>query len=535
VNRLPASAADSPAKARLPEPCLWSARKIAAEIAAGRISAREVTAAYLARIEQIEPALGALVVSLADDASRQAAVADERQASGATLPPLHGVPVTIKECYDIAGVPTTIGLTTRVKEIATADALLVARLRAAGAIVLGKSNVPQLMIQHECDNPVYGRTSNPWNPERTPGGSTGGEGALLAAGGTALGLGSDLGGSIRIPCHFCGVHGIKPTSRRLSRRGSLRALRGMNAIQAQPGPLARSVGDLSLALRLLGEGPPHEIDPDCPPMMWREPSEVKIEKLRIAFWIDDGYFAVSPAVRRAVEESAAALEAAGCIVEAVQPREVRRAMELYFGLVSADGAADFGRWLEGGVIERRVARLVSLGGTSRWLRPISAWVMRRFGEPWLAELFSIAGPRSVDEYWQMIDETKSLRDRFLREVARFDAILCPAYALPAFPHGRGLDLMPAASYSFFINLLDVPAGVVAATRVRPGEELLPRTSSDTVEQAAHAAEEGSAGLPIGVQVVGQAWREDIVLRVMEFLETHFRSQPDYPELAPFAR
>ena len=428
----------------------------------------------------------------------------------------------------MAGTPATLGLTNRAKEIASEDAILVARLRRAGAILLGKTNVPQLMIQHECDNPLYGRTNNPWDLDRTSGGSTGGEAALLAARGSPLGLGSDLGGSIRIPCHFCGVSGLKPTSRRLPRRGSLRTMRGMDAIQAQPGPMARSVGDLELMFRVLAEGQPEWCDPDTPPVAWRAPSEVSVAGLRVGWWSDDGYFPASPAIRRATEESARALESLGCVVEPWQPKDVRRGMELYFALVSADGAADFSRWLEGATVDRRVSRLVGLGGTSRWLRPLSGWLMRQFGEPWLADLFSSAGPRSADEYWCLIDELKSLRNRFLQEATRFDALLCPAYALPAFPHGRGLDLMPAASYSFFINLLDVPAGIIPASRVRPGEEELPRQANDTVDQAARKAEQGSAGLPVGVQVVAQPWREDVLLRVMEALEAHFQGTADYP-------
>src|SRR5262245_27966182 len=205
--------------------------------------------------------------------------ADERQARGEPLGPLHGVPVTVKECFHLAGTKATIGITSPAyQEPAIADGVMVSRLRRAGAIVLGKTNLPQLMIWHECDNPVYGRTNNPWDLGRTPGGSTGGEAAIIAAQGSPLGLGNDLGGSIRVPCHFCGIHGLKPTSFRLTRRGSESTLKGFGAIVTQPGPMARSVDDLWLMLQILADNSDGEDAADVAPTQLADPAKVDVAR-----------------------------------------------------------------------------------------------------------------------------------------------------------------------------------------------------------------------------------------------------------------
>ena len=193
------------------------AREISERVASGELSAREVIEEHVRRIEEVNPRLNAVVVTQFDCALREADAADAALAHGGPLGPLHGVPVTIKEQFMVPGTPTTMGLPSRASHRAPSDGPLVGRLRRAGAIVLGKTNVSQLLIYHESDNPVYGRTNNPWDPERTPGGSSGGEAAIIAAGGSSLGLGGDYGGSIRVPAHFSGLHGLRPTAGRLTR------------------------------------------------------------------------------------------------------------------------------------------------------------------------------------------------------------------------------------------------------------------------------------------------------------------------------
>ncbi len=244
-----------------------SATELARETKAGEISARETVEAHIRRIEDVNKHLNAVVATLFDEAIAQAA-ADEGRSRNKELGPLHGVPITIKEQHRVVGTDTTIGLPNQVGKKAENNGPLVARLRQAGAIVLGKTNVSQLLIYCESDNPVYGRTNNPWNLERTPGGSSGGEAAIIAAGGSSLGLGSDLGGSIRIPAHFYGIHSLKPTSRRLTNDDSpyhLLVVGPRGDSGTATGPMARTVADLCLAMDVLA-APALETTDLVPPM-----------------------------------------------------------------------------------------------------------------------------------------------------------------------------------------------------------------------------------------------------------------------------
>ena len=510
------------------------AAEIARRIAAGDLSASEVASAFIDRIQQVDAQLNSVIWPMFEQAREAANAADVARRRGESLGPLHGVPVTIKECYHVAGTPSSIGLTHRIDNLATADGVLVNRLRRAGAVVLGKTNLPQIMIWHESDNPVYGRTNNPWDVTRSPGGSTGGEAAIIAAGGSPLGLGGDLGGSIRLPCHFCGIHGIKPTSRRLSRQGTAVNLRGMEVIPFQSGPMARHVEDLELALRVLASPLPDEVDEtDVAQAPLGHTGEVRIEDLRIATWTDDGYFPAAPAIRRAVEEAAAALCARGATVESFRPPEVSEAIRLYYAIVAADGGADASRLLRGSRRDWRVRRLLWLARLPNLLRPAAAGGLRLIGQVRSAELMAAARARSADEFWRLTRAMTGYTRKFLTAMHQrgYEALICPPHALPAMQHGLAIDLIPAASYSFLPNLLGIPAGVVAATRVRAGEESDRSSSRDHVEQAARKAETGSTGLPVGVQVAARPWREDVVLAVMGALEDHFRKQSDYPDLS----
>ena len=517
------------------DPTQWGAAEIARRIANRETSAVEVTQAFIARIEAVNPQLNAVVVRTFDEALRTAEAADQKLASGAPVGLLHGVPMTVKECFHIAGTPSTIGLARYQNELIAEEGLLVQRLRQAGVIVLGKTNVPQMMIWHECDNPVYGRTNNPWDVQRTPGGSTGGEAAIIAARGSPLGLGNDLGGSIRIPAHFCGIAGLKPTNYRLPRGGARGTLFGMEAIWSQSGPLARRVEDLSLALRVLaGNDSNNDASNNgygevlSPPL--GDPANVRIEGLRVAFWTDDGFFPASVAIQRAVQEAAQALRQRGAIVEPFEPPGVVEAIEIYIALIGADGGAGARRLTRGSALDWRVARLIWLAGMSLPVRLTLARSLEAFGQRWMARLVRLARSRTADDYWQLIDRKNVLVAQFMDKLKaqRFDAFICPPHALPAMQHGKPIDLLAASSYALLPNLLGNPVGVVPITRVRADEEGRRKQSRDQVDQQAIAVDRGSAGLPIGVQIGALPWREDIVLAVMSALEVHFQNQPDYP-------
>jgi fatty acid amide hydrolase len=502
----------------------WSAAELARRIAAGEVSAREVVEAHIARIEAVNPQLNAVCVSLFEQARAAAERADAVQARGEPLGPLHGVPLTVKECFHVAGTASTMGLAARRDRLEPRDGPLVARLRAAGAIVLGKTNVPQLMVLHETDNPLYGRTNNPWNLDRTPGGSSGGEAAIIAAHGSPLGIGSDLGGSIRIPAHFCGIYGFKPTSYRLTKLGLATNLHGMEAVQFQPGPLARRVEDLELAMRVLVDAPPIAGDFETPPVAWREPGAVDVGRLRVAVWLGDDYLAPCKAIERVVRDAAAALAAAGATVEYIDFPNLPEALRLYLALAGADGGRDFRRLVAGSKVDPRIARMIRLAGAPRWLRPLGAWWLNVRGQRKLAELFANAGPRTADGYWQLTYRAAEFTRAFLAQLAaqHFDAIICPPHTLPAVLHGEAdADLLPAAGHQLLLNLLGVPCGVVPAGRVEADDLAVERAVHDALTGRCRRNERGSVGLPVGVQVAAPHWRDDIVLAVMQQLERHF--------------
>ena len=510
---------ESPATAS--DPTALSATELARAVAERRLTARAVVEAHIARIEAVNPALNAVVVKRYEAARAEADRADAAVREGAPLGPLHGVPITLKEQFAAAGTAATLGVAPTAN--ADRDGPLVARLRAAGAIVLGKTNVPQLLIYNEADNPVYGRTNNPFDPKRSSNGSSGGEAAIIAAHGSPLGLGSDIGGSLRCPAHACGICALKPTSGRLTNEDARPGgyAHGQIAIVSQPGPLARSVDDLALAMRVLAAAGQERLDPEIAPVPWRDPGEVDVAALRIAYYEDDGYFPASPAVRRAVREAAAALAQRGAHVEAFTPPDVASAMRVFFGILAADGAASAKRRLGKNRRDKRITGLLQLVGIPPPLRPLAIWAASAGGQKRLARQIAEIKPSSVDGYWSLIEAQSAYRRNFIAalDARNIDAIVCPPHALPALTHGSAYFLATAASYSMLYNLLGMPAGTIPWTRVRPGEDEPSGSPRDLVDKAALEVQRNSADLPIGVQVVARHWREDIALAVMAALES----------------
>ena len=486
------------------------ASELASKIAAEELSATEVVEAHIRRIEDVNGRLNAIVVPLFEDARARARLADESQARGEPLGPLHGVPITIKESYDVAGTPTTGGLTSRAGHNASSDAPLVARLRGAGAIVLGKTNVPQLLAFFEADNPVYGLTRNPWNGHRSCGGSSGGEAAIIAAHGSPLGLGTDGGGSIRQPCHACGICGLKPTGGRWPLEGHF-AVPNWLPEWIQPGPMARSVRDLTLAARVLsGDAPASAAAP-----------KMEVRGLQVGYFTDDGILSPSPAARRAVEEAAAALERRGVRLEEFRPPDPSEAYWLYVQIFLADGLIEMRERLRGSRVDWRIRRLIQSSRVPDGMRRVAAPILEMLGRKYEAKLFRKVPRRvaTLTETSVLLEQQANYRRRFREAMERdhLDALLCPPSALPALPHGslRGVF---AGGYTMLFNLLSLPAGVVPVTRVRHGEESDRHRAVDPVVREALRAEMGSTGLPVGVQIAARSGREDVVLALMEAVE-----------------
>jgi fatty acid amide hydrolase len=497
--------------------CVLTATELAARIRRGEVTALDAVEAYIARLEAVNPGLNALVLRRYDQARAEARAADRRRAAGEALGPLAGVPVTIKECLDLEGTPSTFGVPSRKDARAASDEKHVARLRRAGAIVLGKTNVAQLLMFLETDNPIFGRTSNPCAADRSAGGSSGGEGALLAAGASALGLGTDLGGSVRVPAAFCGIASIKPTTGRCDDLGRGSSPLGQRTVASQVGVLGRNVGDVALGLEVINGGARPEPEGGLAPAVpLGDRRAIDVAGLRIAYYTDDGTFTPAPAVRRAVREAAAALGRRGATVAEWSPPDVARARDLFFGLLAADGFAGLARTLGRDRRDPRIAKMLMAGRSKRMVDVLLGLSGRARLK---REVVANYGRGDTDRYWQLVEATIDYRQLFLEALAGFDAIVCPAVALPAFRHGAAEELVLAGAYTSLYNVLGWPAGVLPWTRVRADEESDRPPSRDPMDRAARETERGSTGLPVGVQVVARPWREDLVLAVMSELET----------------
>ncbi|HEX6796684.1 MAG TPA: amidase family protein [Ktedonobacterales bacterium] len=507
-----------------------SATELAGRIARGELTAQEAVEVHIARIEAVNPALNAVVVPRFDEARAEARAADERQARGEPLGPLHGVPITIKEAFAVAGTPATYGLRSRAHTLAADDDSYVARLRAAGAIVLGKTNVPQVLLYNETDNPVYGRTNNPWDLARTPGGSSGGEAAILAAGGSALGLGSDIAGSLRVPAAYCGICSIRPTAGRLPDFSDFGMSPGQTAISSQAGPMARTVDDVALALGILNGGTNPAAEPPRP---LGDPAAMDLAALRVAYFTDDGILPVAPAVRRAVTEAAGMLAGRGAQVTEWQPPSMQQAADLLFGIFSADGARRLRRFMGRDPKDPRIAQTVLLASLPRPAIVALGGLLAAAGQRQQRAIVRCFGRRDTDHFWQLVAAQQAYRHDFAAALdagdgGPFDLVVCPAHALPALPHGASKNLITAGAYAIVVNVLGYPAGIVPVTRVRQGEESDRKGSADVVLRAARAAERGTAGLPVGVQVLARPWREHVALAAMRAIEASALASGEHP-------
>lgn len=440
-----------------------SATTLAAAIRLKRVSSLEVVDAHLARIAAVNPKLNAVVCLAADAARAAATAADQALAQGNLQGPLHGVPFTAKDSLDVAGVVSTAGTAGWANRVPAADATVVARLRAAGAILLGKTNTPEMTMAEETDNKVYGRTNNPYDLTRTPGGSSGGAAAIIAACGSPFDIGSDTGNSIRYPAHNCGIAGLKPTSGRVPRTGHLSSYRGLFQSWTQLGPMARYVDDLALVLPVIA-GPDWR-DPHVVPAQLRDYTGVRIRSLSVVFYTDNGIVKPTAETVQAVSRAAAILDRAGASVDERLLRGLDAAYLLWGQVVFADGGASFRRLLQ-------FAGTPGIGTLEflQTLRPIPA-----------------------DDLTRRLEELDEIRSRLLTQMEKIDVIICPARAVPAVAHGATASPGWRDSYCDTYNVLGWPSAVVRAG-----------TSPE--------------GLPIGVQVVGQPWREDVVLAVARLIE-----------------
>jgi amidase len=450
-----------------------SACELAARIRSGALTSEAAVAACLARIAAVNPSLNAVVQLRADAALDEARAADRAMADGGKAGALHGVPITVKDSFDTAGTVSTGGTLGRRTFVPTADATIVARLKAAGAIVLGKTNTPELTLAYEADNLVYGRTCNPYDLSRGTGGSSGGSAAIVAACGSPLDVGSDTAGSIRFPAHCCGVAGLKPTSGRVPRTGHIIGPGGLQQWLTTIGPIARRVEDLELALGIIAG--PDDGDPHIVPVPLRASASVDLRGLHAALFVDTALAPATPDVREAVMRAAHALGAAGVEVEQATLPAFERPFEFFPQLFGADGAAG----LEGFLAflgTREVSPQVQ--GAISLMRP-HAMSSAALGDLMLA-----------------IDLWRAQALAFMR---RYDLIVCPAAADVA-PRPVTDWNDPAVSWNAGIFPYLVPFNFIGAPSVVVRAGATP------------------SGLPIGVQCVAPPWREDVALRAASHIE-----------------
>jgi Asp-tRNA(Asn)/Glu-tRNA(Gln) amidotransferase A subunit family amidase len=453
-----------------------SAVSMAEQIRQKKLSPVELVEAHLARIEKLNPKLNAFVQLDVEGARRQARAAEESVTRGEKLGPLHGVPISIKSSIEVMAMKCEAGSKLRAGFVAPKDAPLVSRLRKAGAIILGTTNTPELLMAWETDNRLYGRTNNPWDLSRTSGGSSGGEAAAIAAGCSAGGVGSDGGGSIRVPAHFSGICGLKPTPGRIPATGHFPTSVGPFALIGVVGPMARTVSDLKVLFEVM-QGP-DDGDPSAAPVPVRWPSRSDLKKLRIGYFEDDERTPVTAETRATVRAAAEALKRAGFRVEPFRPEGLEQARQLWWQF--------FG--IAGGMLLQPMTK-----GREAELSPILKQHLS-----WVAAEPSHTGQTLLDT-WIMRDV---LRMQVFSQMRGYPVLLCPVASIPAFHHserswkidGKTVEYLDAWSYTEWFNLLGTPAVAVPFGR-------------------------SNEGLPIGVQIVARPWEEELVLAVAAELET----------------
>jgi Asp-tRNA(Asn)/Glu-tRNA(Gln) amidotransferase A subunit family amidase len=446
---------------------------MAEAVRARQVTPLELVEAHFARIEKLNPRLNAFVELDLERACEQAKIAQPATRRSASVGPLYGVPVSIKSSIEVAGLLSEAGTKLRAGYRAEQDAPLVARMRAAGAIILGVTNTAELLMAWETDNLLYGRTHNPWDTRRTPGGSSGGEAAAIAACCSAGGVGSDGGGSIRVPAHFSGICGLKPTPGRIPSTGHFPSSVGPFALLGVVGPMARTVADLRMLFEIM-QGPDDQ-DPFFAPLPLRTP---RVEDIaRIGYFEDDGRTPVTEETREAVRRAASLLERSGVKVDWFRPARLEEARQLWWKFFGVTGAMLLAPMIDGH--EDQIGPI---------LKEFSGWTR---AEPPL-------GGQDLLDAWIARD---TIRRDVLAQMRNIPILLCPVASIPAFRHGerqwmidgQTVDYLDAWSYCEWFNLLGFPAAVV------------PVGSS-------------KEGLPIGVQIVGRPWEEELVLAVAAAIE-----------------
>lgn len=466
---------------------------MAEQVKARKLSPVELVEAHLRSIERLNPKLNAFIAVDAERALASARAAEQAVHRGDRLGVLHGVPMSIKSSISVAGMPFETGSRLRGDMRGQEDATLVARLKSEGAIILGVTNVPEMLMAYFTDNAIYGCTNSPFDLGRTPGGSSGGEAAAIGSQMSAAGIGSDGGGSVRVPAHFCGIFGLKPTPGRISIAGHYPESGGPFASLGVVGPMARSVRDLNLLFHSTAGFDLR--DPLSAPVATKAPAWQEVKKLRVGYFEDDGDVPVTPETSAAVRAAADALERDGFDVRPFRPGKIAEARANWWVFFVLCGAAILEPEFPHG--DALMSDTMSESTMSEGLREFIA--ISKAGEQLSRELLLRA--------WF---ERDAIRLDILREMEESPILLSPVCSIPAFRHGerewqingKSVDYLSTMSYSQWVNAVGFPAASVPVGR-------------------------SPEGLPIGVQIIGRPYDDENVLEVAAALERSFPwSAPD---------
>ena len=474
-----------------------SATDLASRLRRHEISSLALLDLYIDRIERLDGAVNAVVVRDFDRARARARAADDAFDAGRSWGPLHGVPMTVKESFDVPGLPTTRGVEALRDNIATRPAVAVRRLTDAGAIVFGKTNVPVALADWQTFNPIYGTTNNPWDAGRTPGGSSGGSAAALAAGFTALELGTDIGASIRNPAHYCGVWGHKPTWGVVPLEGQQTPSDVcIDALDiAVAGPMARSAKDLTLAMDILAGTPPQAFGPlGWGPAVWRDAGRSP-QQMRVAVITDDPVAEVDASVRDAIAALADHMRAQGVTVsrlDAARPVDSEEIWDVYVHLLRAATGArlDDARW---------AAAQAEAARHDQASREFAAW-------HWHAITMS-------HRAWTQYDDRRAvLRRQWAAFFESWDLLVCPVATSPAFAH---MQQGPRWERMIKVNGREQPSTQALFWAGYPAVVGLPATAVPLGLSP--------EGLPVGAQIVGPAFGDPVCLRTAQWVEEGFRA------------
>lgn len=493
-----------------------SATQLLEHLERGELTSTEITQYFIDQIKQLNPTLNAVVIDNFDAALKKAEEADQLFKQGKKLGELQGLPFTIKECFDFQGTPSTLGVMRRKSDIRQNTDPYIATLQNEGGIVLGKTNVAQLLMSFESCNPVYGVTNNPHNAAFTCGGSSGGEGAIIGAGASPVGIGTDIGGSVRIPAAFCGICSIKPTMARTV--DHTRFIDGpiQLSINSVTGVLARHAEDLHLFLNVINQATTQ----DLPAL--KDPKTVDISQLKVGYFLSDGLFEPMPAIKRAVMEAVKQLQTIGVETVEFTPPDLLEAEALFFKILSADGAPLFAQNLLAEKAVPQAQGLLMLSKASPFLKAILSTLTGLLGQKSVNRIIPYFGGKGETFRQEQATAQKKFIEKYIQSmdhspIGKLDGIISPACALPAYLHNTADKLGLGGTYTLQHNVSGFPAGIACISKVKPEEAVGRKANADLLVKTAAKTEANSSGLPLAVQIAARPWEEHIVLALIKQL------------------